>query len=68
MSKKTKPETETSEPKTWVCYWQSDASPIPQIKVEQKAVSKADAEAWLMSVSAGGHWTPKIRDRATLKA
>jgi len=73
MSRKTdKPKvTEAEKPQvaeSWVCYWQDDSSPVPQIKVELKNVSKLDAEAWLTQVKASAHWTPKIADRTKLKA
>ena len=43
----------------WMCYWQSDASPVPVIRVK-KTITHKGAKAWLKKQEASEHWTPKI--------
>jgi hypothetical protein len=47
------------QPKNVACYWQSDSSPIPKIKVE-KVTTQWQAERWLSKQVTDTHWTPKI--------
>ena len=58
MSKRKKiPKTE--EAKDVSCYWQSDASPVPAIKLDHMATQK-NAEKWLSKQTARRHSTPQI--------
>mgnify|MGYP006307566143 CR=1 FL=1 len=41
------------------CYWVSDESPKPQVKVEQRCSMK-EAKKWLKKQKPTGHWNPRI--------